>query len=149
MTDTRIIRQIHANWGVPSLHKNIPLILVLMAIIAVFLLDQWGYFDPAATQPTKVVKPAIILCKQPWGCYGDPRTLTGSTTERHGSDDAFASVDIRVRRRRDLLRCYRGAWPQHRRGLCLARSARCDAGDAPMIGPSGEKKPPHVNQEQR
>jgi len=51
------------------MHRNIPLILVLMAGIAVLLLGLWGYQGHAATKPSKVEKPATILCKQLWGCY--------------------------------------------------------------------------------
>lgn len=54
------------------MHKNIPLILVLMLGVAVFLLAQWGYFAHAAIKPSKAEKPATILCSQPWGCYNGP-----------------------------------------------------------------------------
>lgn len=53
------------------MHKNIPLILVLMAGVAGLLLVLWGYNGHAATQPSKAGKPATILCKQLWGCYGN------------------------------------------------------------------------------
>lgn len=53
------------------MHKNIPLILVLMAGVAVLLLGLWGYSAPAATKPSKVEKPATTLCTNLWGCYGE------------------------------------------------------------------------------